>query len=461
MLTSIRARLALLFALAVMLAVAGYSVALFYLYRNDLNNELQKSLRDDVEVAEMGLETYLANTPSKDLGALELSTAPENWLTEIWDAAGHRLYSSGAQKIFPISPPNETCSQEVPASHGIVGDATLHVLCGKSEAFPDRFRIRVARLAAKTDSQLSRFFLLMCLGIPIVVVLSALAGYFLARRALSPIALISENAKRISADNLSERIQIKNPGDELGQLAETYNQVFARLEASFEQIRRFTSDAAHELRTPLSAIRTMGEVALRKDGDAAHYKECIAKILEESGRLHDLCENLLTLSKAEAGTLAIERKNLNLADFVKSINALLEVLAEEKRLTISLAIPNDLEVSIDPAWMRQALINLLDNAMKFSPPDGCITVEAGIEGSRVFLRIRDQGPGIAPEHLPRLFERFYRADHGRARVAGGAGLGLSIAKGIVEAHGGTLAIESALNSGTTVTIFIPKLKELS
>ncbi|MGZ3672666.1 MAG: ATP-binding protein, partial [Bdellovibrionota bacterium] len=430
-------------------------------YRNDLNNELQKNLRDDVDVAEMSLERFLAEPGPKDFSRLDTSATAENWLTEIWDHQGRRVYTSGAKDVFPLPAVSGPCSDETMSSAGIVGDATVHVLCGPSEAFPDKFRIRVARLAAKTDAKLKRFLFLMCFGIPLVVVLSALAGYFLARRALSPIALIAEKAKRISADNLSERIQTNNPKDELGQLAEVFNQVFTRLEGSFRQIRRFTADAAHELRTPLSAIRTMGEVALRNEGDAGLYRDCIAKMLEESGRLQDLCENLLTLSKAEAGTLILTLKKVDLVSFVREVASLLEVLGEEKQLSLFLALPKRLEATIDPVWMRQAFVNLLDNAMKFSAPGGSVTVEAGENSEGQFLRVKDRGPGIPPEHLPRLFERFYRVDQGRARAAGGAGLGLSIAKGIVEAHGGTLSVESTLGAGTAVTIFIPNRKENS
>ena len=309
------------------------------------------------------------------------------------------------------------------------------------------------------DAELHELFIAILIGLPIALVVSAIGGYSLARRALRPIEQISAQAETISAERLGRRLPIDNPDDELGHLARVLNDLLARLETSFEQMRRFTADASHELRTPLTAIRSVGEGALRARQIDPASREVIGSMLEEVERLTTLVDALLTLSRAEGGHIAIRREPVALLDLTREVASHLSVLAEDKRQQIDLRSDDGLApIHGDRAVLREALINLLDNAIKYSP-----------EGTRVGVRLRsvdgrapgaaieisDQGPGIPPEHRERIFERFYRIDKARSRDLGGAGLGLAIAKWAIDVHGGSIRVEDRPEGGSTFRVVLP------
>ncbi len=293
-------------------------------------------------------------------------------------------------------------------------------------------------------------------GLPLALGLAALGGYFLAKHALSPIERMARRAHEINAEDLSARLDIENPNDELGHLAGAFNETLARLERSFEQLRRFTSDASHELRTPLTAIRSVGEVGLRTRGSAEHYRDVIESMLEESGRLTRLVESLLTISRADSGQIQLARTGITLLPFVREVGALLEVLVEEKGQDLLIEGDETAQVYADPAILRHVVINLLHNAIKFSPPNGQVSVRVLSDGAQtVRVEVEDSGPGIPTEHRDRVFDRFYRVDEGRSRDVGGAGLGLAIAKWGAEAHGGSLELTSLPLGGCVFRLSLP------
>jgi heavy metal sensor kinase len=308
------------------------------------------------------------------------------------------------------------------------------------------------------------------LGFPIALVVAGLGGYALARRVLSPLQTMARRAERISAERLGERLPIENPQDELGDLARVFNDALARLELSFEQLRRFTADASHELRTPLTAIRTVGEVGLQRDGDTSHYRDVIGSMLEETGRLTRLVDSLLTISRAETGHVQLNRTSFALLDVAREASGLVEVLAEEKDQRLRVEGDTHAMVSADRVLLRQAIVNLIDNAVKYSPLGGAISVRVGQEANQAIVEVEDSGPGIAPEHRAHIFERFYRVDGGRSRESGGAGLGLAIVKWAIEAHAGqvslvcgdggcTFGIRLPISAGQTVSVPIAASKE--
>jgi len=267
---------------------------------------------------------------------------------------------------------------------------------------------------------------------------------------------MAHKAERISAERLSERLPVENPDDELGQLAQAFNATLARLEGAFEQLRRFTADASHELRTPLTAIRSVGEVALQTPKSATEYRDVIGSMLEETDRLTRLVDSLLTLSRADAGHVDVERTEISVRGLAQEASSLVEVLAEEKRQRISVQGESALVVSGDRLILRQALINLIDNAIKYSPSGSEIVVQIHpSKDSRVIVEVIDQGPGVSQEHQSRIFDRFYRVDKARSREWGGAGLGLAIARWAVEVHGGQIAVESAEGFGSTFRVTLP------
>ncbi len=301
----------------------------------------------------------------------------------------------------------------------------------------------------------------LAIGLPIVVLLIGFAGYAVAGQALQPVEEMAQRARKISAERLNQRLTIQNPTDELGNLGLAFNETLARLEKSFEQLRRFTADASHELRTPLTAIRSVGEVALQNSGDSVYYRDIIGSMLEEANRLTRLVESLLTISRADAGQIQLERELINVLDLVQESAALLEVLAEEKQQTITIEGDAAISIAADRLILRQVFINLIDNAVKYSPAGGLIEVRVKSVADEAQIEIRDNGPGIASDHAEKVFQRFYRIDKARTHSEGGAGLGLSIVEWSVSAHGGRIELDSIPGVGCNFRLHFPYAKQES
>jgi len=312
---------------------------------------------------------------------------------------------------------------------------------------------------ARLQQQLREILVVLALGLPLVVSLAGVGGYVLARRALAPIDHLAAAARRITADRLHERLSVPNERDEIGRLAAVINDTFARLEASFDQLRRFTADASHELRTPLAVVRGIGEMSVRDTRTPAEYKDAIGSMLEEVDRLTRLVDTLLRLSRGDAGTVRLAPQPLDLAGLARDVVSSLGVLAEERRQRIGVIASSAVPVVADRLVLRDAITNVVDNAIKYGPAGSAIDVTVAVDGRDATVSVTDRGPGISAEHRERIFDRFYRIDEGRSRDRGGAGLGLSIAKWAVEAHGGRIAVESAAG-GSTFRIILPR-KEAS
>jgi heavy metal sensor kinase len=266
---------------------------------------------------------------------------------------------------------------------------------------------------------------------------------------------MATRARAITADRLGERLPVETPDDELGRLAQAFNATLARLEQSFDRMRRFTSDASHELRTPLTAVRSVGEVGLQAPRSPEGYREIIGSMLEEIDRLNQLVESLLTLSRADAGDIKLARQPLDLAALVEATTTHLQVLAEEKGQQFVTDLGRPATLSADPVLLRRAVVTLLDNAIKYSPAGTPIDVTVSMRDGHAILSIRDQGPGISAGDQTRIFDRFYRVDRSRSREKDGVGLGLAIARWLVEAHGGQLTVESEEGRGSTFRISLP------
>jgi heavy metal sensor kinase len=326
----------------------------------------------------------------------------------------------------------------------------FHLLDGRS------ILIRLAHSEEPLYSRLRDLLLASLLVLPLILAVAGLAGYGLARRALSPIEEMARRAKEISPDNLGARLPSDDTDDELGHLARVFNETLARLERAFEQLRRFTSDASHELRTPLAMIRSIGEVGLQKDGSREEYRDLVGSMLEEVNRLTSLTDNLLTISRADSGHIQLHRTILPLMALAREGAALLDVLLEEKSLRFTVEGDEAARVEGDAIFLRHAFVNILHNAVKYSPPGDTISVKIRNEGRNVVIEIQDHGPGIPPEDQSRVFDRFYRVDKARWRESGGAGLGLAIVKWTVEAHGGTIKLKSRPDHGCCFEIIMPQ-----
>ncbi len=291
---------------------------------------------------------------------------------------------------------------------------------------------------------------------PLVFAGTAYAGYKMVGRTLDPVTKMAHRAEQINSERLNERLPVETPGDELGHLATVFNSMLSRIEQSFEQLRRFTADASHELRTPLAAIRSVGEVRLQDGATAEEYRDAIGSMLEEVNRLTGVVEKLLTLSRADAGQIQMQVSVFPLKALVREAASLLEVLIEEKHLSFQLTGDENIGVEADRLYVRQAVVNILHNAVKFTPVGGKICARIACDGPlRAELAISDTGPGISPEHAARVFDRFYRVDESRTGTDKGGGLGLSIAKWAVEANNGEIGVSSSPGNGSTFWIRLP------
>jgi heavy metal sensor kinase len=309
--------------------------------------------------------------------------------------------------------------------------------------------------------------------VPLALILAGTGGWLLARRALRPVDQMTTTARRIGAERLAERLEGAEADDELGRLARTINGMLARLEAAFAQVRNFSSDASHELRTPLTVLKGEIEVALRNPRESGEYQRVLTSALEEVERMSRLVDDLLLLSRADAGALGWDRGTVELDRLVEEVAKQGDILGQARGVRTRISTLEPLAVQGDDQRLKQLLLNLVDNAIKYSPPGGQVTLglrtrkreassaqksdSEGAAGGGDFVEItvQDTGIGISAESLPRIFERFYRADQARSREAGGAGLGLCIARTIAEAHGGRILVQSTPGAGSTFTVLLP------
>jgi heavy metal sensor kinase len=318
-----------------------------------------------------------------------------------------------------------------------------------------RVVIRLAHDEGPLLERMRDLLLASLIVLPVVLAGAGLAGYSLAKRALAPIEEMARRAQEITPERLDARLANDYSDDELRQLAGVFNDTLARLEQAFEQLRRFTADVSHELRTPLAMIRSVGEVGLQKDGERAEYRDIVGSMLEEVNRLTSLLDNLLTISRADAGNIRLHRTTVPVLQLVRESVAIFEILIEEKSLRVSVTGDESAQAEGDYVFLRQAFVNLIHNAVKYSPVGGAIDVRLSNSRGELTVEIEDHGPGIPLEDQPKVFDRFYRVDKARWRESGGAGLGLSIAKWAVEAHGGAITLESRPNEGCTFRVRLP------
>lgn len=296
---------------------------------------------------------------------------------------------------------------------------------------------------------------LVCwIGLP-AIVLSVGGGWWLMRKALAPVAELTEAARRINEHNLGERLPRTGDGDELDQLTETFNAMTERLEQSFGRIREFTLHASHELKTPLTVIRGELETALEDSTLAPHQRELMLSELDEVQRLAKIVDGLTLLTKADAGLVRLELKPVALEELVTDSFADAQILAQASGVSVNLAACEPAPVRGDAHRLRQLLLNLADNAVKYNQPGGTVTMALRRVGEAAEFTICNTGPGIAPEALPRVFDRFFRGDPAHSSAVEGCGLGLSIAQWIVSVHNGSIRIESVPSQQTTITVRLP------
>ncbi|MBS1801011.1 MAG: HAMP domain-containing protein [Acidobacteria bacterium] len=365
---------------------------------------------------------------------------------EVRDLSGDVLYRSPTLNGMPLGGPNRkgegdgTFNERIirldDGSH-VFTISHIHGMGGRD------LLIRLGYSLGPLRTRMEQFFLLLLFAVPVTLGIAWLAGQAIARRALRPLEKMTERATGITARNLHDRLVIENPNDELGQMAQVFNHLLQRLEESFRQLQRFTADAAHELRTPLASLRTIGEVALSKGNDPEVYKEALGDILEETSRLNETIDGLILLSRAEATAPRGSQEIFSANDLIDEVLNFLSVVMDERNVK---AVQENTTNGVtmlqgDRGLLRIAFVNLIHNAVKFSPANSTIRISySPISGDdpEMQIAIQDEGPGIAPGEHERIFERFFTSSAHATAMNSGAGLGLSIAKLVIERAGGTI-----------------------
>jgi heavy metal sensor kinase len=308
---------------------------------------------------------------------------------------------------------------------------------------------------APIETILSHFLWSLLIGVPLLGLVAVGGGFFLVGRALAPVVQIARSAEHITLHNLNERLPLTNTGDELEHLSLALNRMIARLNEAFEQNRRFLADASHELRTPLAALRGEMESVVEQARTLPELCDRAGSVLEEVDRLAKIVDALFAISRLDAGESQQEWERFDLAPLAAGTTEQMSLLAEDKGISVACNAEGKVSVDGDRARIKQVVVNLLDNAIKYTPPGGTINLNVRARDGRAVLEVVDTGMGIPAGALPHIFERFFRVDRARSRDAGGAGLGLAIVKSICAAHGGRVVVESVEGKGSRFSVELP------
>jgi len=460
---SIGFRLAAWYFLVFACGVAAFSVAAWFAMRASLYHAIDDALEDRVGGVKKFMDLQIASlsVPEiRDEFREHSVLGPGGDLFQVCDGSGQMLYRSVPLETnnVPVALPN---TLNAPRFEDLsVQGHLLRFYSHRISVNGKSYTVQVAAPMNEVFEALDWFRVLLAFAAPVLLVAASAGGYWISRRALAPVDAISSAAQRISIENLADRLQVPATGDQLQRLSETLNEMLSRLESSVQRIRQFTADASHELRAPVSLIRTTAEVAvLKRDRPAAEYLQALDDVLEESERTSQVVESLMLLARTDSGKETLEQVPLDARTVLQSAAEQGERLARNRGVDFVVKVPsNPVPIQADPAALRRALLILMDNAAKYTPEGGSIRAELSSDDGIAVASVSDTGIGIDRQDLPRVFDRFWRADKARSREHGGAGLGLSIAKWIVDAHAGSISVESELGKGSTFAIRLPLSK---
>ena len=463
MIKSLRARLTLWYAAFFSLLFLLFSLFLHGVLSRALENRLDEALSVEANTAGALLEdeyTEMKGDPvratSEVLGDLRLRGSR----VAILDSSG----VLGASAPVPESEVTEIRA-------GAAADHRPDLLVALPRAGPNGARAAVHRVTLggaeylvlavepldEVVADLAVLRRVLFLALPLFIGLAGIGGYWLTSRNLAPLAWMAEQARRITHSNLETRLEIGAAAEELVVLSASFNELLSRLDQSFDHMRRFVADASHELRTPISIIRGEADVALSAGRSAAEYQQTLAVILDESRRLSRLVDDLLNLARADAGRVKLQVQEFYLNDLLAECCRSAQTLANARQIALECRCREDLAFRGDEELVRRMVMNLIDNAIRYTPEGGQVSVALEPNGSGVAIRISDTGTGIAPEAAPHVFERFYRGDKARSRQDGGFGLGLAIVKWIAESHNGAVELVSTPGQGSIFTVTLPRV----
>jgi heavy metal sensor kinase len=466
---SIRFRMALWYAALLAGALALFGAASYI----GLERYLQKSLEESLIKQARSIGDVLIVNINQSGEEYVSNEITEHYSPEI-NGRFIRVTTSGGRQVFISGPPKDgsfdparVSPLQLPVSQSFSHEVEMpdgHELLLHALPYQARdgslFLIEVAAPYNQIESVLRGLLLTFALGLPLIVALAISGGYVLMRRALHPVDEIRQKAAQITSRNLSERLPVVRTGDELERLATDLNRMIERLEESFHQINRFSADASHELRTPLTVLQgELESVARSSLNFPAEIRDTIGSALEETQRLSKIVENLLAISRLEAGEARKQLERLDFAELARSTVDQMRLLAEEKHIHLDCNGTEPVEVDADPARLKQVVVNLLDNAIKYTPVKGSVSISVTKQDRRAVLEIADTGIGISRDDLPHIFDRFYRADKARSRQMGGTGLGLSIVRSICLAHSGQVTANSKEGCGSVFRVELPLAKD--
>ena len=457
---SIRVRLTLWYVALLAIILAAFGAGVYLTLRQALYNNLDESVQIQASALLDAIQ-YQGDRPSLATGTLSGDPTEEERFARVFDASRDLTFDSSATiGTVPVDP-----------------DAVGSALSGQTTTRrvniqEDDDLLRVRALPIVRDGQivgvlevgqseedvsdtLTTLLLIMGAAYPITLAVAVLGGAFLAGRALSPVDKITGLARRISAEHLGQRLNLRLPDDEVGRLAQTFDEMIGRLDDAFRRQRQFTADASHELRTPLTIMKGQVDVALQQQRDPEEYRQVLQAVNDEVDRLIHLAGSLLTLTRADAGEIPLTLESVAVADVVTGAVEHLHSTALQKGLELRSFPGSSVTISADEDLLLQLLLNLLDNSIKYTPRGGQVDVGWSVSEDRVKLWVRDTGVGIPEEHIPLIFDRFYRVDRSRSRSDGGVGLGLAISRWIAAAHGGSMHVESTPGEGSTFTVLVP------
>jgi heavy metal sensor kinase len=458
---SIGFRLAAWYSIVFACGLAAFSIAAWFAVRASLYHATDNELIDRVK----GVQSFMA----KQIPALSLPEirdefrehsvlGPGGDLFQVCDAQGQWLYRSVPLEKLDVS-------IRIPDSFSgaFFEDRNLdgHVLRFYSHAIAvggKPYTVQVASLMNEGLEALERFRLMMILAAPVLLLAATVGGCFLSARALAPVDAISRAAQRINIENLTDRLEVPRTDDQLQTLSETLNATFTRLERSVRRMKQFTADASHELRAPISLIRTTAEIAVQRDRSASEYRESLNDILHETERTSQVIDSLMLLARADSGKETLERTPVDARVIVKSAAEQGEKLVRNRGVAFQVETPAfPVNIRADADALRRVFLILIDNAVKYTPDGGTVILLLRLSGGLAVVSVSDTGIGIGTDDLPHVFDRFWRADKARSREQGGAGLGLAIAEWIVEEHRGSIEVDSRLGSGSVFRVCVPAI----
>lgn len=479
---SIRFKLTLWYVLILGILLISFSTFLYFTLSNSLHRDVDNKLRSLAELIAAESSSPLSKFGFGSIDqALELSLdlKPIGKFIQVLDESGKIGRRSENLKNVQLPVSLQTLKN---ATQGIVtfethrvGNLPLRIITYPVKENHHITRIiQIASSLEDVEEALNKLFLILLITVPSALVVASLGGQFLARKALKPVDQITHTARVITTKNLNQRIEPLKVKDEISRLVDTFNDMISRLDQSFNQIKQFTADASHELKTPLTILKGEVEVALRRERTPSEYIQILESNLEEINRMSKIVDDLLWLSKADIGEIKIQKEEVNLTALIQELVDQMSLLAQSKRIQIQTVHHNgseEIRIYGDALRMRELFLNLIDNGIKYTEEGGEITIhlqkETSLQNEEMIgssdgrkigfakVTISDTGIGISKEDQRKIFNRFYRVDKARSRDQGGSGLGLSICKWIVEAHQGEIEVESEPGKGSSFIVKLP------